>query len=188
MSNKEDIKRKGCIYAAAIGLVFAASLLVNALTVFINYPTEAHRSAARQIEEMSVETLMQGNSTSNLEKYKKLSESAEIEYITAASIGVLFLSLAATVVMIGVVYNYLRKRHVTEKPVFVTAVVVTLGTLISTAIFAYLSAMYVGVELPRIGFLFGSVVMSAVLSLLINAVIARFFELRYNRKYSLLID
>jgi hypothetical protein len=190
MSDKRGVKHKGRIYATIVGLVFVANLLLNALVVFINYPTEAHRSVARHIDAASLQMFNGGDFAKIMEseEYKKVVESSEAQYTNLATFYTLVFSFLVSVAILGAVYYYLRKHRITNKPVWVTVLLVSLGGLLPLIITAFGTAMYLGTQMPGIGHIIFMLFIGLVMAPLVNAVITKIFDWHYNRKNSLVIE
>lgn len=190
MSNKGNIKHKGRIYAAIIGLVFAASMLLNALVIFINYPTQAHRSVARQIDAMSLQMFNGSDFTAVMDsdEYKKAVESPEAHYTNLATFYTLALSVVVSVGILGAIYYYLRKHRISGNPVWTTVLLVSAGGLLPLIIAAFGTSMYLGTQMPGIGHVIFMLFIGLVMAPLVNAVIVKIFDWHYNRKNSLVIE
>lgn len=190
MIHKQEKGRKGRIYASIIGLVLAANILLGALIVAINYPTEAHRTTARQLSELSM-TMINGTDFTKVmetEEYKKLTTSPETEYTNTASGYTLVFNAIASVAIIGSVYYYLRKRRITTKVVGVTVLLVSVGQLLPLVLTQYGTVWFLGMQMPGIGPMAFMLFIGIVIAPLVIAVITRIFDWHYNRKHSFVID
>jgi hypothetical protein len=190
MIKKEEPASKWRIYAAIIAAVFAVNMLLNVVTIALNYPTESHRSVARQLDVFSV-NMMSGQDFTTImdsDEYKKVAQSSEAKYMDAATMYLLALSLIVTVTIIGTVYYYLRKHRTTAKPVGATVLLVTIGGLLPLILSAYMATMYIGLQMPGIGHVVFMLFIGLVIAPLVNAVITRIFDWHYNRKHSFVIE
>ena len=73
MIHKPKHSSKTRVYASIIGLVLVANILLSALVVFANYPTEAHRATARKLDVFSASMFNGGDFATIMdsEEYKK---------------------------------------------------------------------------------------------------------------------
>ncbi|MET0979763.1 MAG: hypothetical protein ABWX90_00725 [Candidatus Saccharimonadales bacterium] len=190
MNHKEKPSRKGKVYASIIGLVLAANILLSAVTVLINYPTEAHRATARQLDVLSV-NMLNGEDFAkimNSNEYKKAAESPEANYTNMATAYTLLFNVAASIALIGVVYYYLRNHRLSNKVVGATVLLVSIGQLLPLVFTQFGSAFYIGTQMPGIGSIAFMLFIGIIIAPLIIAIITRIFDWHYNRKHSFVID
>lgn len=190
MINKKETKRTGLIFASIIGLVFALNVVLSAATVFVNYPTEAHRSVYRQLDMLN-SSMWNGSDFTvvmDSDEYKRLSSSPEANYTNVATTVTLLVSSAASIAIIGGVYHYLRKHRVTKRPIGATVLLVTLGGLAPLILTAFGAAAYIGTPTPGIGHVVFMLFIGLVIAPLVIALIARIFQWYYNRKHSFVIE
>ena len=190
MNHKPERIHKGRLYASIIGLVFVANMLLNAVMIFLNYPTESHRTVARHMEAFTTQ-MMKGEDYSeimNSQEYIYVSSSPEANYLDIASFALLGLSVLVTTVILGTIYYYLRRHRTTSRPVLATALLASAGGLIPLILAAYGTAWFVGMQLPGIGHIVFMLFIGLVMGPLVNALITRIFEWHYNRKNSFVIE
>lgn len=190
MIHKSELGRKRRTYASIIGFVLAANILISALIVVINYPTEAHRTTARQLNELSM-TMLNGSDFTQVmetEEYKKLTASPENSYSNTSAGYLLVFNAIASVAIIGGVYYYLRKRRITTKIIGATVLLVSLGQLLPLVLTQYGTAWYLGTQMPGIGPIVFMLFIGLVMAPLVIALITRIFDWYYNRKHSFVID
>jgi len=193
MIHKKEHSRKGLVYASIIGLVLAANILLSATMVFINYPTEAHRANARQLDVVSVNMLDTTDGADitkimNSDSYKKAAASPEAHYTNTATIYTLLVDMVVSIALIGAVYYYLRKHRLTNKVVGVTVLLVCVGQLLPLVFTQFATAYYLGTLMPGIGSIAFMLFIGIVISPLVVAIIARIFDWYYNRKHSFVIN
>lgn len=190
MIHKTERGRKARVYASIIGLVLAANILLSAVTVFINYPTEAHRATARQLDVLSVNMFTGGDFSQimNSDEYKKAAESPEANYTNMATAYTLLFNVVANIVLIGMVYYYLRKHRMSSKVVGATVLLVSIGQLLPLVFTQFGSAFYIGTLMPGIGSIAFMFFIGIIIAPLVIAIIARIFDWHYNRKHSFVIE
>ena len=192
MTKKTESGRKGRVYAGIIGLVLAANILLSAMIVFINYPTEAHRATARQLDVVSMSVFSEnGSDFSQImesEEYKKLTSSSEANYTNIATIYTLVFNLLASIAIIGAVYYYLRKHRIANKVVGATVLLVSLGQLLTIVFTPFATAWYLGSQMPGIGSFAFMLFIGIFVAPLIVAVIAKIFDWQYGRMHSFAIN
>lgn len=190
MTHKAASGRKGKIYATIIGLVLAANIALTAAIVFINYPTESHRSVARQLDVLNTSMWTGSDWTTVMEtdEYKELMASPESKYSDAAAIYTLIFNALASVAIIGGVYYYLRKHRVTNKPVGATVLLVTFGQLVSLVFAQFATAAYLGTQMPGVGSIAFMLFVGLVIAPLVIMLIVRIIDWHYNRKHSFVIE
>ena len=190
MSDKAKGIHKGRTHAKIIGLVFIANILLSAIMILLNYPTEAHRSVARQMEAFT-NRMMSGEDFSKImdsQEYMSLASSAEANYMNIASFALLGLNIIVSVAIVGAIYYYLRRNRTTTKPVLATTLLASAGGLLPLILAAYATTWFVGVQQPGISHVIFMLFIGVVIGPLVNALIARIFEWYYNRKHSFVID
>ena len=190
MIHKTERGRKGRVYASIIGLVLAANILLSAATVFINYPTEAHRATARQLDVFSVNMMNGGDFTQIMDsdEYKKAAESPEANYMNTATGYILAFNAVANIALIGAVYYYLRKHRLSSKVVGATVLLISIGQLLPLVFTQFGSALYIGTVMPGIGSIAFMLFIGLVIAPLVVLLITRIFDWYYNRKHSFVID
>jgi hypothetical protein len=190
MTHKKEQGRKGRIYAAIIGLVLAANILLSALIIFINYPTEAHRATARQLDVFSTNMLNGGDFTKimNSDEYKKAAESPEATYTNTATWCTLLFNAVASIALIGAVYYYLRKHRLSNKAVGATVLLVSVGQLLPLVFTQFGAAYYVGTRMPGVGSIAFMLFIGIVVAPLVVLLFTRIFDWYYSRKHSFVID
>lgn len=190
MIHKTERGRKGRVYASIAGLVLAANIVLIAVTLFVNYPTEAHRAVARQLDTFSVNMLNGGDFTEIMDsdQYKKAAESPEAHYTNTATGYTLLLNTVFDVTLIGAVYYYLRKQRLSNNVVGVTALLVSVGQLLPFVFAPMISALYLGSSMPGIGPFAFMLFIGIVIAPLVILLFARLFDWHYNRKHSFVIE
>lgn len=190
MIHKTEHGRKGRVYASIIGLVLAANILLSAVTVFINYPTEAHRATARQLDVLSVNMFTGADITKIMDsdEYKKAAESPEANYTNTATGYTLLINAVINVTLIGAVYYYLRKQRLSNKVVGATVLLVSIGQLLPLVFTQFGSALYIGTLMPGIGSIAFMLFIGIVIAPLVILLFTRIFDWHYNRKHSFVID
>ncbi len=190
MIHKPKHSSKTRVYASIIGLVLVANILLSALVVFANYPTEAHRATARKLDVFSASMFNGGDFATIMdsEEYKKAAESPEASYTNTATIYTLIFNMIASVGLIGMVYYYLRKHRITPKPVGMTVLLVSIGGLLPLILTQFGSALYLGTHMPGIGSVAFMLFIGMVVAPLVTLLITRIIDWYYTSKYSFVID
>lgn len=190
MISKTERGHKGRAYATIIGLVLAVNILMSAIIVFVNYPTEAHRAVARQLDVLSVNMLNGDDFTKIMDskEYKSAAESPEANYSNMATAYTLLFNAVASIALIGAVYHYLRKRRFNTKFVGATVLLVSIGQLVPLVFTQFGSALYLGTRMPGIGSVAFMLFTGIVIAPLVILLVTRIFDWQYNRKHSFVID
>ena len=190
MNHKTVSGHKRNVYAAIIGLVLVVNILLNAASIFISYPTEAHRATARQLDVISV-NMLGGDDIGKImdsESYKKAAESHEANYSNAANAYTLIVSWIAGIALIGAVYRYVRTRRLSKKVVRDTVLLVSIGQFLPLLFTHIGMALYLGTQLPGLGTILFMAFIGIVIAPLVVLLFARIFDWYYNRKHSFVID
>ena len=186
MTQQNERSNKGAVYASIIGLVLLANVALSTVGIFANHPTEAHKVVARQLDIFSLDNI-NGTDFSvamNTPEYIAAEKSPEAQYTNTVSIVTFIINILGGTAIIGAVYYYLRRHHLTNKAVGVTVLLVSVGQLIPSIAAPYAATKYLGTEMPGIGtFVFMSAV-GVIIMPFIVLVVAKLFEWQYNRKHS----
>lgn len=190
MNRKAEHSRKGLVYASIIGLVLMANIVLSAAIVGINYPTEAHRATARQLDTLTA-NMFNGDDFAKImdsDEYKNAAESPEAKYTNMVTIFTLLVNTIGSIAIIGAVYFYLRKHRLSAKPVGITVLLVCVGQLLPLVFTQFGSAFYIGTQMPGVGSVAFMLFIGIVIAPLVVLIITRIFDWYYNRKHSFVIN
>lgn len=189
LSILNKVKGKWAKLTVITAALFALNLAFAAGTMYIAHPTEEHRQTAREIIDMSMrEDAYSKPLYFETEEYRNLEASAENQYSSRVSFVVFLVGLAIEVVLLTVVYRYLRRYRVTKNAVTPTVLTsVTAGMLVSIAM-AYVQPWFMG-SLPTDPLLIGGIVVFSVfISLPITYLIVRVIKWNYERQHSFAVE
>lgn len=180
-------KPLGKLYASIIAIVAVVLFTTGAVLTYAAYPTTAHRDISRQQSEL----LEANGGTFNFEAYDnpafiKLTETPEAKHSANINGIQTYLGFAIYVVLVGCIYNYLRRRNVSRsrRTIGLTAVLITIGNTLSMLLLQYPNSYLSGTPLKFDSLYFVGLLGSIILTLVISFVIAAIFEYFYNKKHS----
>lgn len=158
----------------------------NAVTSFVAYPTEQHRSIARGINDASGTTL--SGADYKPEKTAELSTTQENQYTTNTLAITGIIGFILYIAIVGYLYHYIRTKRLAKNPVYSTVNIAVVATLASTFVGYGINALYLGITVQSIPIFLGSILLSVLLTLGFTLLIAYTFKSRYDRKHSFEID
>ncbi len=179
------------LWAKITAMLLMANVLVALIGSCIVYPTQAHREISRQLTEMNQQFVTDsGKPIYETAAYKQLNATPEAKYMATANIAVGVVDFIISIVLVGAVYNYLRKNRLSKnrKEVGITVLTNTGAVIVGWALTLPLLARISGAGMPSTGMIVFQFVGIALISLLIFFIIARIFEWQYNRKHSLIVE
>jgi len=187
MKTRKAKMAKWKVYSALIALVAAVSFGFTVLTTFVTYPTDAHRKVAQELSVLDKEAFSSNKYEKIMksDKYKDLANSRENVYTIRMGIASGILSAIISVAIVVALYRYLRRYHITAKPVGATVLIDTVATAIVMLPAMYIGELLTGIKtdpLMMIMLLIG-VPFAVAFSALITFVIAKITEWHYNRSH-----
>lgn len=188
---KKTTERHSGIWLKITGLLLVVNILVIIVGSYIVYPTQAHRDVSRQLTEMSQKFVTaDGTPVYETTAYKNLESTAEAQYSLVANIVVGVADFVLTVVLVGLVYNYLRKNRISKnhKEVGMTVTTNTVAAVLSWGVTLPLILNVFGTNMLSTGMIIFQLVALTIISLVIFFIVARIFEWQYNRKHSLIVE
>lgn len=190
MTHKKEGKHKGLVYAGIIGLVLVAHILISSAALFISYPTEAHRSTARELDTLNW-TMLDGETfmmVMESDEYKTVSERKEARYSAVAATYMIVFEVVASIAIVGSVYHYLRWRRITAHAVRDTTVLVSAGQFLPLVLASFGSALYLGTTMPDFDSIYFMVPTGIIIAPVAVMFVVYLFDKRYNRKHSFVIE
>lgn len=180
------------LYLALTGILASIMLLATFLTTWAAYPTEAHRAMGREMTTISAQasTREDGLKIYDSAEFKALTNSKEFQYTSLAEPIGYFLGFILYIVLIGLTYNYLRKRKIspTRRDLGMTTLIVTAASAIELVISYYPKSLISGTYTPFDPWIIPTMVFSIGATAAITFAIAYAFERYYNKHHSFLVE
>ena len=176
------------IYIILITIITVGTLAFNVLTSYAIYPTAEHRRIGQELATLDEKAFNPDNDYSkivNSEQYKELISSREAVYTTRMAIGVGVLSAIIGVAVIVALYRYLRRNHITSKPIGATVLIDTAATALIMVPSMFINELVTGIKnepITMIMFLI-AVPFAVGFSAIITFAIAKITEWYYNRSH-----
>lgn len=116
-----------------IALIIVASLFTDLLGHWATYPTARHQAVVQEQKDF----LKRNGLFTGAQEFNDLNNTPEAQHIRKAGSIVAVVQYTFYIVMLVIAYHYIRQRR--EKAVVMTATIVSMGSLIATAIIVILS-------------------------------------------------
>lgn len=192
MTKHSTVKSPRKVYLAIVGISTAVMLVLGLIGTVITYPTEQHRAVARQQQHVidqhgggafNVDAL-------NSKEYTDLANSPQATYSATANGVVSFVQFILYCILLGLVYNYLRRKNVspTRRALGATVFLVTLSSQISSILLLlpmhWLLAQPIGWGVWTIPLY----LLTFATSLGLSFIIVWLFERDYNKRHSFTVE
>lgn len=184
------------VYGVILAIFTVASFGLWIASGLISYPTDQHREVSAQLNEQTAKALTSGDfdKTLNSAEFKKLEATPENVYSGAASLVMTLVQIVAWVALIGVVYSYLRKRHIGKDQAMAVALLYGISAALIFPLTVLLSDIFYPSGMSTFPGLHSVLIVSVGLpfvflfSALFAYILARIFQWRYNRKYNFAVE
>ena len=188
MNESAHKTKKWKIYIVLISLIAAITLGFSALTGYVSYPTTEHRKVGQELAKLDAKAFsLDGDfdKVVNSDRYKELTGSIEAIYTTRMAIGSAMLSAIISVAIVVAVYRYLRRNHITTRPIGATVFIDTTATALVMIPTIYIGELVTGIKNDPLTMilLIISLPFAVVFSAIISYIIARITEWHYNRSH-----
>ena len=176
------------LYAFLITLITVGTLVFNVLTAYVTYPSAEHRRIGQELATLDSKAFSPNSDYEkivNSDKYKDLTRSREAIYTTRMAVGVAALSTIIGVAIVVALYRFLRRNHITTKPIRATVLIDTVATALIMISAILISEPITGIknEPITITMLLIAVPFAVGFSALITFMITKITERYYNRSH-----
>lgn len=178
---KELNKKK--VYGVVFGVSAAVTAVAGMLTSLVNYPTEAHREVARQLDSLNTQAFTDFAILESSE-FLELSRTAEASYTQLAMIVTTIVGFVLVIALVWWAYRYLRNHRITKNPAWTTAWIVTVASVLGSLPTILYDAFVVFESVGTFSFTLTMVALAfaAPVALLINYIVARIVHWAYGRR------
>ena len=177
--------------AAITVLLAVVYVAFSVIMMYISHPTQTHRDITRQNYELQSSMWSSMDSEESFEEYENkldaLAEKPEAQYIAKLQVVEIVASLAVSVVIIGLLYNYIRKNRLAGDATWATVITDVIATLISVAAIVPIYGLFYNYHQPLLEVVF-MLIGAATLGLVFTYIVARIFQWRYDRKHSFVVE
>lgn len=192
MQKQSITKSPRKVYAAIVGISVAVVFTVGLLSTWAAYPTSAHRDTAREQQQI-INT--QGDGAFNIDalgskEYTTLANSKEATYSSWAYGIASFIQFFVYCSLLGLVYNYLRRKNVspTRRALGATTFLVVLGSQIASILLLFPTHWFTAQPMSWGIWTIPLYALSFVVSLGLSFIVVWLFEWGYNKRHSFIVD
>lgn len=190
---------KWSIYGILLAIFTLGSFALWALSGLVAYPTAAHREVDVKIAELTEKAWAQGDLTKMDEVFQSpemvgLLDTPEAKYTSTVNLVAGILQIVIWVAVVGIAYNYLRKKRIGKDQAKTVALINGVSALITFPLTFILAGVFYPASMTSIPGIDNAIVIIAGLpfvfgfSVLLTYVVARIFQWRYNRKYNFAVE
>lgn len=188
---KQAQKKRYKVLASIVGIFTAFMITIGVLGTWIVYPTSQHRDVARQ----TYQVVEKNGGAFNFQaydspEYKKLTENKETKYSTDTQFIVTLAQMAVTIVVVGSIYNYIRKNNisVSKRAVGLTAVLTAIGNMIAYVVIVYPTSFFTGIPVLYDTIFLLGLIGIGVATFIVDFIIASLYEIVYNKRHSFIVE
>lgn len=192
MTKHLTVKSPRKVYLAIVGISTAILLAISIVGTVATYPTEQHRTVARQ--EQSIIDQHGGGALNvdalNSREYTDLANSPQATYSSVANGIVSFVQFILYCILLGLVYNYLRRKNVspTRRALGATVFLVALSSQISSILLLLPMHWLLTQPISWGIWTIPLYLLTFATSLGLSFIIVWLFERDYNKRHSFTVD
>ena len=183
--NNEFWKR----FVVVVVMVFAVVTLTNAVSSYISYPTQSHRAVAKELAALQTRSFAEAEANPlQDERQAQLVKSEEAQYTSLASMGTTIMSFVVFLYLTWKIYAYSRKKKFTGRYKLFTIDTIVIGSVLAAAAGFPITNAIVGFDATSEVSLVGTLMFTAVTTLIVTAIVVMVIESRYGKRRSLIVE